>query len=157
MPNPFWGGVFPLLVLGVVLAFPWLERRVSGDRGVHNLADRPRDAPNRTAFGIAFLSFVFLVFTFGAADRIYVLLGITYNVQLFIFRVGLVVLPLVLFFVTRRWCRALQAAERVEEISQQAEEESRRRRQALLGTRASAGEPHANPALSSRSSSPDSG
>ena len=36
--------------------FPWVERRLTGDRSVHNLADRPRDAPSRTAFGVAFLS-----------------------------------------------------------------------------------------------------
>ena len=30
---------------GRALAVPWAERRVTGDRGVHNLADRPRDAP----------------------------------------------------------------------------------------------------------------
>ena len=42
-------------------SFPWIERRLSGDRAVHNLADRPRDAPTRTAFGLAFLTFVFLV------------------------------------------------------------------------------------------------
>jgi ubiquinol-cytochrome c reductase cytochrome b subunit len=134
VPNPFWGGVgFPLFVLAVLLAFPWLERRVTGDRAVHNVADRPRDAPNRTAFGMAFLSFVFVVFIFGAADRIYVLFDLTYNVQLFIFRVALVVLPVLMFFVTRRWCRALQAAERVEEIQDAAEEESRARREALAG------------------------
>ena len=76
IPNPFWGGVlFPLVVLGVALAVPWAERRFTGDRGVHNLADRPRDAPRRTAFGVAFLSWVFLIFAFGAADRIFVAVG----------------------------------------------------------------------------------
>jgi ubiquinol-cytochrome c reductase cytochrome b subunit len=77
IPNPFWGGLlFPLVVLGVLGAFPWIERRLSGDRRVHNLADRPRDAPTRTAFGVAFLTWVFLVFVFGAADRLFVLWGL---------------------------------------------------------------------------------
>ena len=59
VPNPFWGGVaFPLFVLSVLLAFPWIERRLTRDRAMHNLADRPRDAPNRTAFGVAFLSWI---------------------------------------------------------------------------------------------------
>jgi ubiquinol-cytochrome c reductase cytochrome b subunit len=130
IPNPFWGGVlFPLVVLGVLGAFPWIERRLTRDRGIHNLLDRPRDAPNRTAFGVAFLSFVFMVFLFGAADRVYVLFDLTYNVQLFMFRVGIVVVPVILFFLTRRWCRDLKAGERVEEIHEQAEEESRARRE----------------------------
>jgi ubiquinol-cytochrome c reductase cytochrome b subunit len=135
VPNPFWGGaLFPLIVLAVLAAFPWIERRLTGDRAVHNLADRPRDAPNRTAFGVAFLAWVFLIFVFGSADRILVLWGISYNVQLYIFRIGIWVIPAVLFFVTRRWCRALQTSDRIEEIHEQAEheaeEEAARRRAA---------------------------
>jgi ubiquinol-cytochrome c reductase cytochrome b subunit len=94
---------------------------------VHNLADRPRDAPGRTAFGVAFLSWVFLIFAFGAADRIFVAFGLSYNVQLFAFRVGIWVVPAVLYVVTRRWCRALQAAEQVERIHRRAGEEIRAR------------------------------
>jgi ubiquinol-cytochrome c reductase cytochrome b subunit len=134
IPNPFWGGVlFPLIVLGVLMAVPWVEPRLTRDRSMHNLADRPRDAPNRTAFGVAFLSFVFLVFAFGAADRIYVLIGLTYNVQLFIFRVAVFVVPVLLFWLTRRICLNLQGADEVEEINEEAEEEARAREQALAG------------------------
>src|SRR5919199_846261 len=33
VPNPFWGGaLFPLVVVAVLAAWPWLERRVTGDR-----------------------------------------------------------------------------------------------------------------------------
>ncbi len=129
IPNPFWGGVlFPLVVLGVALSIPWAERRFTGDRGIHNLADRPRDAPGRTAFGVAFLSWMFLIFAFGSADRIFVAFGLSYNVQLFAFRVGIWVIPAILYVVTRRWCRALQAAERVEEVHARAQEEIRLRR-----------------------------
>jgi ubiquinol-cytochrome c reductase cytochrome b subunit len=43
VPNPFWGGaLFPLVVLVVLAAFPWLERRRTGDRAIHNVLDRPR-------------------------------------------------------------------------------------------------------------------
>jgi ubiquinol-cytochrome c reductase cytochrome b subunit len=129
IPNPFWGGIlFPLVVLGVALAIPFAERRLTGDRGVHNLADRPRDAPRRTAFGVAFLAWVFLIFVFGAADRVLVLWGLSYNVQLFVFRVGIWVIPAILYVVTRRWCRALQVAEQVEAVQERAEKEIRLRR-----------------------------
>ena len=129
IPNPFWGGVlFPLVVLSVALAVPWAERRFSGARGVHNLADRPRDAPGRTAFGVAFLSWMFLIFAFGAADRIFVAVGLSYNVQLFAFRVAIWVVPAILYVATRRWCRALQVSEEVEKIQERAEEEIRLRR-----------------------------
>jgi ubiquinol-cytochrome c reductase cytochrome b subunit len=125
-PNPFWGGVlFPTVVFGVLLAFPWIERRITGDRGRHNLDDRPRDAPGRTAFGVAFFAWVALVFIGGGVDRSTVFFGLSYSAQIWVFR-GLVwALPILLFFVVRRWCRALQAAERVEEIQEQAEAEAR--------------------------------
>jgi ubiquinol-cytochrome c reductase cytochrome b subunit len=132
IPNPFWGGVaFPLLVLGVLAAFPWVERRLTRDQSMHNLADRPRDAPNRTAFGVAFASWVFLIFSFGAADRILVLWGIPYNTQLYIFRVAIWVIPPILFVVVRRWCRALRIAEEIEgrqEAAEQAGEYEAQRR-----------------------------
>jgi ubiquinol-cytochrome c reductase cytochrome b subunit len=125
VPNPFWGGVlFPLVVLGVLGAFPWIERRFTGDREFHNLADRPRDAPTRTAFGVAFLSWVFLIFVFGAADRLFVLFGLSYNTQLYIFRIGIWVLPLFLFVITRRVCRELLAADAVDATRVQAEHEA---------------------------------
>ncbi|HEY5431206.1 MAG TPA: cytochrome b N-terminal domain-containing protein [Solirubrobacteraceae bacterium] len=135
IPNPFWGGiVFPTVVVGVLGSFPWIERRLTRDRRVHNLADRPSDAPNRTAFGVAFLTWVFLIFVFGAADRIFVLFGLSYNVQLFAFRVGIWVVPAILFFTTRRWCRALQAARATEETREQAEHDVRHPQPARTGS-----------------------
>ena len=134
VPNPFWGGaLFPLVVLGLLAAFPWIERRLTGDRTTHNLLDRPRDAPNRTAFGVAFLTWVFLIFAFGAADRIFVLLGLSYNTQLYIFRIGIWVVPLALFFGVRRVCRELQASDRIEEVREQAEHEAEEDRAAVAG------------------------
>jgi len=136
IPNPFWGGVlFPGVVLGVLVSFPWVERRLTGDHRVHNLADRPRDAPNRTAFGVAFLSFVFAIFAFGAADRILVLWGLSYNLQLYMFRIGIWIVPPILFLVVRRVCRELQAADRIEEIREHAEEEAEQHERALARAR----------------------
>jgi ubiquinol-cytochrome c reductase cytochrome b subunit len=132
VPNPFWGGaLFPLLVLGVLASFPWIERKLTRDHGVHNLADRPRDAPNRTAFGVAFLAWVFLIFAFGAADRIFVLWGLSYNTQLYIFRIGIWVVPAVLLFLVRRLCRELQASDEIEEGRERAEEEAREHQRVL--------------------------
>jgi ubiquinol-cytochrome c reductase cytochrome b subunit len=134
IPNPFWGGaLFPLFVLGVLVAFPWIERRLTGDHGFHNLLDRPRDAPNRTAFGVAFLFWVFAIFGFGAADRILVLWDIGYNTQLYIFRIGIWVIPVILFVVVRRVCRELQAAERIEAMQEAAEEEAEHEHAVLSG------------------------
>jgi len=124
VPNPFWGGAaFPTVVFGLLFLYPWLERRLSGDVAFHNLLDRPRDAPRRTAFGVAFFTWVFVVFLAGASDRVFIFLGISYAAQIWVYRVAVFVLPVVAFFVTRRVCLELQGLERLR----------RRRREAEVG------------------------
>ncbi|MFL5781684.1 MAG: cytochrome bc complex cytochrome b subunit, partial [Thermoleophilaceae bacterium] len=87
VPNPFWGGaLFPLIVLLVLAALPWAERRITRDHRVHNVLDRPRDAPGRTAFGAAFFTWVALIFWAGAADRLYLFLNWSYSVQIWVYR-----------------------------------------------------------------------
>jgi ubiquinol-cytochrome c reductase cytochrome b subunit len=97
---------------------------VTGDRAFHNLLDRPRDAPGRTAAGTAFMLWVFLIFVAGAADRVYVFLGLSYVAQIWVFRVAIWVLPAIAYFVVRRWCVSLLHAEEVERTRSQAEHEA---------------------------------
>jgi ubiquinol-cytochrome c reductase cytochrome b subunit len=115
VPNAFWGGAaFPLVVFGLLFAWPSLERRVTGDDAFHNLLDRPRDAPWRTAIGVAFFTWIFLVFVAGAADRLFVSFGLSYQGQIWAFRILVWVLPLVALLVTRRVCQELLRGEAVE-------------------------------------------
>jgi ubiquinol-cytochrome c reductase cytochrome b subunit len=115
VPNPFWGGAgFPLVVFLVLFLWPWLERRVTGDYAFHNLLDRPRDAPWRTAIGVAFFTWIFIVFLAGSADRMFVLFGISYQAQIWAFRILVWVLPVVALFVTKRVCEELLRGEVVE-------------------------------------------
>jgi len=123
--NPFWGGaLFPLVVFAILGAYPFVERRLTRDRSAHNLLDRPRDAPNRTAFGAGLLTWVLVVFFAGSADRVYVSLGLSYTGQIWAYRVLIVVAPLVVAWLTRRICRELQASERVAAESHAAEQEA---------------------------------
>jgi ubiquinol-cytochrome c reductase cytochrome b subunit len=125
VPNPFWGGaLFPLVVFTILGLWPWLERKASKEHGFHNLLDRPRDAPWRTAFGWALLTWVFVVFLAGSADRVTVTFGISYEGQITVYRVLVWVLPLVAFAVAHRVCVELQRGE-----------EMKRRQQAALSTR----------------------
>jgi ubiquinol-cytochrome c reductase cytochrome b subunit len=125
VPNPFWGGaLFPLVVLAVLALFPWVERRLTGDRSAHNVLDRPRDAPLRTAFGLAFMIWVALIFIAGSADRATVFFGLDYEAQMRVYRVVVWVLPLLVFLVTRRLCRDLQRAEEIELEREAAEAEA---------------------------------
>jgi ubiquinol-cytochrome c reductase cytochrome b subunit len=115
VPNPFWGGaLFPLVVMAALLAWPWLERRLIGDRGPHNLLQRPRDAPVRTGIGVGFLSWVALIFMAGSADRALVFLGIGYMSQIWFYRVAVWALPVVLGLLAWRLCLGLRAMEEVQ-------------------------------------------
>ncbi len=126
VPNPFWGGaLFPLVVIGLLYLWPSLERRLSGDRAFHNLLERPRDNPKRTAAALAIVVWVFLVFMAGSADRVYVWLGLDYSQQIWGYRVAVVVVPIVTYFLTKRICEELLAGEVVEAIQHEAEEEAK--------------------------------
>src|SRR4029079_4517202 len=96
----------------------------SGDEAFHNLLERPRDNPTRTATIIAMLVWVFLVFWAASSDRLYVLLGLSYSHQIWAYRLLVVVAPLVAFFVTRRTCRELLEGEIVQTVQHEAEEEA---------------------------------
>src|SRR4051794_32240097 len=125
VPNPFWGGaLFPIIVLCVLLFWPWMERRATGDRLTHNLLDRPRDAPRRTAFGAAFGTWVFLIFFAGAADRVYLFLGWSCEAQIWVYRFGVWVLPIAMYFFIRKVCLELQEKDRIEERREAAEAEA---------------------------------
>jgi ubiquinol-cytochrome c reductase cytochrome b subunit len=108
-PNPFFGGIlFPSIVFTVLYAWPALERKVTGDHARHDLIDRPRDSPIRTAIGAGFFSWVAVIFVAGSADRILVSVGIPYATQLWVFRFAAILLPVSIFFAIREICRELR-------------------------------------------------
>ena len=107
VPNPFFGGVlFPSAVFGFLFAYPWLEQR-HGAR-VHHLLDRPRENPHRTALGAAVFTLVSVVFLAGSADRLFLASGIGYQTQVWLLRGAAIVLPPVVYGLTRRGCRELR-------------------------------------------------
>ncbi len=70
IPPAFWpGALLPGLAFGVFFGWPWLERLVSRDAREHQLLDRARDAPLRTAVGTAVLA-GFVVLTFAGSDDV---------------------------------------------------------------------------------------
>jgi ubiquinol-cytochrome c reductase cytochrome b subunit len=112
VPNPFWGGVaFPLVVFGFLFAWPSIERRWSGDRAQHNLLDRPRDNPRRTAIGAALFTWVATIFFAGSADRAFVQFGVPYEGQLWAYRAASFLLPIAAYVLTRRVCERLRESE----------------------------------------------
>ena len=58
IPSPFWPAVLmPLLLFALLLLWPWIEARLRRDQAAHQLLERPRDVPWRTALGTALLAF----------------------------------------------------------------------------------------------------
>ncbi len=125
-PNPFWGGAaFPLVVFGLLYLWPWLERKVTGDDAYHNLLDRPRDAPWRTAIGMGIFSWVLVVLIAGSADRVYVTFGLSYTAQIWFYRAAVWVIPVIVAAIAYRVCVELQRGELVEKRRHRAEEEAK--------------------------------
>ena len=100
-----------MIVFATLFAWPSLERRFSGDRAPHHLVQRPRDAPFRTGLGVALLLQVTMVQIAGSADRIYVSFGISYELQIWFWRIAAVVIPILGFFIARAICRRLLRTE----------------------------------------------
>jgi ubiquinol-cytochrome c reductase cytochrome b subunit len=112
VPNPFWAGAaFPLVVFATLYAIPRLDRRLTRDRARHELLDRPRDNPQRTALGTAFFAWVALVFFAGSADRVLIGFGIPYESQIWFARAAVFVVPAIAYLVTLRICRELARAD----------------------------------------------
>jgi ubiquinol-cytochrome c reductase cytochrome b subunit len=126
VPNPFWGGaLLPLVFFAFLYLWPWLERRLTGDDAYHNLLDRPRDAPMRTAVGYAVLSLVFLVFLAGSADRVDVMFGLSYSAQIWLYRVLFIAGPVIAALLAYRTCVELQRGESLERRRKLAERAAR--------------------------------
>jgi ubiquinol-cytochrome c reductase cytochrome b subunit len=121
VPNPFWGGaLFPMVVFAFLYLWPWLERRLTGDQMFHNLLERPRDAPLRTAIGMGLLAWLFLIFLAGSSDRVLVLFNVSYVWQIWVYRVLAIVGPFVVALVAYRMCIELQRVEQADLRSERA-------------------------------------
>ena len=111
--NVFLGAValIPLMYTAAGV-YPWIEAWVTGDKREHHLLDRPRNAPTRTAIGMAAFSF-YVVLMFAAGNDIMAIkLGMSINDITWFFRIGLFVLPPLMFWVTKRICLSLQRRDR---------------------------------------------
>jgi ubiquinol-cytochrome c reductase cytochrome b subunit len=109
IPNAFWGGVFfPLIVFGFLLAWPPLERHFTRDDRYHHLLDRPRDAPWRTAIGVAFFTWVGMIFFAGSSDRVFAQMHIDYESQIHVYQALVFVLPPLAGLIAKRVCEQLR-------------------------------------------------
>ncbi|MEH3140164.1 MAG: cytochrome b N-terminal domain-containing protein [Mycobacterium kyogaense] len=112
IPQGVWVAVGMGLVFMLLIAYPFLEKKFSGDDAHHNLLQRPRDAPTRTAIGSAAIA-LYIVLTFACMNDIIALkFHISLNATTWIGRIGMVVLPAIVYYIAYRWAVALQRSDR---------------------------------------------
>jgi len=105
------GVILPGLVFTALALYPWLEPRFTRDREYHNLLDRPRDVPVRTAIGAMSVTFYLVLWLAGGNDVIAKIFQISVNGTTYIGRVLLLVLPPVAYLVTKRICLGLKRSD----------------------------------------------
>ncbi|MGV1086940.1 MAG: cytochrome b [Mycobacterium sp.] len=112
IPAAFWVAVIMGVVFLLLFAYPFLEKKFTGDDAHHNLLQRPRDVPVRTGIGAMAIAF-YMVLTLAAMNDIIALkFNISLNATTWIGRIGMLVLPPLVFFATYRWAVALQRSDR---------------------------------------------
>lgn len=100
--------ILPMLMIGAVVSYPWLEAWATGSKGEHHLLDRPRNVPTRTALGAAFLSFYLVLFIESGNDLIATAFHLSINHITYALRVGVFVIPVIVFWCTKRIALSLQ-------------------------------------------------
>ncbi|WP_182111340.1 MULTISPECIES: ubiquinol-cytochrome c reductase cytochrome b subunit [unclassified Actinotalea] len=104
--------VVPGVLFTLLAAYPFIEAWATGDKREHHVLDRPRNAPVRTAVGVAILMAFFILILAGSNDIIATHFGMSINDITWAFRILFFVAPVVAFVVTKRLCLGLQRKDR---------------------------------------------
>ncbi|BCZ24005.1 cytochrome bc complex cytochrome b subunit [Mycobacterium senriense] len=112
IPAPVWVALIMGLIFGLLIVYPFLEKRFSGDYAHHNLLQRPRDVPVRTSIGAMAIAFYMLLTLCAMNDIIAFKFDISLNATTWIGRIGMVIVPPVVYFISYRWCIGLQRSDR---------------------------------------------
>ncbi|MDP8954371.1 MAG: ubiquinol-cytochrome c reductase cytochrome b subunit [Actinomycetota bacterium] len=110
------GVVVPGITFTLLYAWPFLERRFTGEREEHHLLDRPRDRPVRTAIGVGVVTFYGVLLLAGGDDIIAEKLGLGIIPVVWTFRVLLFVLPVLMAAFAWKLCRDLAADDPAPEV-----------------------------------------
>jgi ubiquinol-cytochrome c reductase cytochrome b subunit len=112
VPEVFWPSIaLPGLTFALLYAWPFIERRLTHDTADHQLLDRPRDRPLRTAIGVGVLTFYVVLLVAGAQDLYAQWFNLSINTVTRTLQVLVFALPLALALLTWRLCRDLGRAE----------------------------------------------
>ena len=122
IPTP-WGGnslAMPVLIpmIPVALIFlgmfvwPWIESWITKDTKERHLLDRPRNAPTRTAFGVAIVTNYMIMWGMGSNDLIATHFQLSLNDITYWSRVLFFLGPVIAYILTKRICLSLQRKDR---------------------------------------------
>lgn len=111
--NVFIPGVGGLTALFTLLAlWPFVERWITGDNREHHILDRPRNAPTRTALGVAGMTAYAVLWLGGSNDILAIRFNLNLNAITIALQWLLLIGPIVAFIITKRICLSLQRADR---------------------------------------------
>ncbi|MFC7639278.1 cytochrome bc complex cytochrome b subunit [Streptomyces thermogriseus] len=110
-------GVFiPLVLFGLMLAvlalYPFIEAWITGDKREHHILDRSRNAPTRTAFGVAWITAYMVMLIGGGNDIIATHFHLSINGVTWFVRIAFFAGPVLAFIITKRICLGLQRRDR---------------------------------------------
>ncbi len=108
--------LLPLGIIGIfivlVLIYPFIEAWVTGDKREHHIAQRPRNAPTRTAIGVAGVIFYAVLWTAASSDIIATHFRLTMEGVIHTLQALLIVGPILGYFIAKRIALALQKKDR---------------------------------------------
>ncbi|EED6225496.1 ubiquinol-cytochrome c reductase cytochrome b subunit, partial [Salmonella enterica subsp. enterica serovar Haifa] len=111
-----FGIIVPVAVMGLfiltVLFYPFIEAWITGDKREHHIAERPRNAPTRTAIGAAGVIFYAVLWAAASSDLIATHFMLTMEGVIHSLQALLILGPVLGYFVTKRICLALQKKDR---------------------------------------------
>ena len=112
IPSAFWVALLCGLMVVLLIAYPFIEKKMTGDDAHHNLLQRPRDVPVRSAIGAMAITFFLLVTMSGGNYHVAHFFQISLNAMTWVGRIGLVVLPPIAYWITYAVCVGLQRSDR---------------------------------------------
>ena len=113
IPALFWPTlVLPGILFTLLALYPMIERKLTRDTASHHLLQRPRDVPVRTSLGAMAVTFYVVLMISGGNDVVAEKFDISLNAMTWIGRIGLVILPPIVYVFTYRICLGLQKHDR---------------------------------------------
>ena len=115
VPGIFFPGILlPLVMFGILYAWPFLEARLTGDHECHHVLERPSQSPFRTAFGCAALTFLLVLIVAGSDDVVAMVTGGSVAALRSALRMLVFAAPAAVGVAAFFFCRTMKAARRAQ-------------------------------------------